>query len=460
MKITAIILAAGLSRRMKRNKMNLHIDGDSMLQKVFDTVRKTRFHEIIVVMNDQTLPPRGSYKSVMNKNPELGVSHSIRLGIDEADPQTQGYVFLMGDQPFLEVDTLKRLKHHFVKRTMRITVPLYNNEPGSPVFFPAFLKEELRNLSGDKGGRQIIERHRELVVYDTTTAAHEGVDIDTKEEYEAHTARPTVLVRGAGDLASGVIRALAQRGYHVIATETEKPSCIRTEVSYASAIYEGRKSFGGVTAVKAENMEDIQAALASDQVPVIVDPALNLLQDIDPDIVVDAVIAKRNTGTTMDLAPIVIAMGPGFTAGKDCHAVIETMRGDDLGRIITKGSALPNTGVPGILHGEAEKRVIHSPADGILKRVRKIGDIVKADEIIAMIGDTPVTSKLPGTLRGLIYDGFEVQTGLKIADVDPRTDPSLALTISDKADLLGQSVITAIAQLKKDRVPLTAKSQE
>lgn len=455
MKITAIILAAGLSRRMNRNKMNLHIDGDSMLQRVFDTARRTRFHEIIVVLNDQALPPRGTYKTVHNPAPELGISHSIRLGIDAADPETQGFVFLMGDQPFLETETLKRLKHHFVKRTMRIIVPLFDGVPGSPVFFPAFLKDELRSLTGDKGGRQVLDRHHELIVYDTINAPREGLDIDTAADYAAHARRETVLVRGAGDLASGVIRALFQRGYRVIATEIARPSCIRTEVAYASAIYEGEKTFGGVTAVKAETQAEIEAALAKDQVPVVIDPELRLLTSIRPDVLVDAVIAKYNTGTRPDMAPIVIALGPGFTAGVDCHAVIETMRGDDLGRILTRGAALPNTGVPGILHGESAKRVIHSPATGILKRLRHPGDLVENGEVIALVGDVPVRAKLKGTLRGLIYDGFPVKTGLKIADVDPRLEPGLATIISDKADTLGQSVVQAIRQLS-NKEPATA----
>lgn len=451
MKITAIILAAGLSRRMERNKMNLHIAGESMLQKVFDTVFGARFHEIIVVRSDETIPPRGRFKSVINPDPALGISQSIRLGIDAADPETDGFVFLMGDQPFLEVDTLKRLKHHFVRRTMRIIVPVYDGVPGSPVFFPAFLKEELRSLTGDKGGRQVMEKHHELVVYDSLSDSREGLDIDTREEYEKHAHRPTILVRGAGDLASGVIRALSQRGFHVIATEIQQPSCIRTEVSYASCIYEGNKTFGGVTAVKAETMADVRSALAKDQVPVLVDPDLDCLAEVRPDVLVDAVIAKYNTGTRLDMAPLVIALGPGFTAGIDCHAVIETMRGEDLGKIITRGSALPNTGVPGILHGEAGNRVVHSPATGTLKRLRQPGDLVEKGEVIALVGDVPVTAKLSGTLRGLIYDGFPVKTGLKIADVDPRFDSKLASIISDKADQLGQSVVQAIRQLSPDQ---------
>ena len=448
MKITAIILAAGLSRRMKRNKMNLQVDGDTMLQMVFDTVNQTRFDEIIVVRNDQVLAPRGQYKEVINQEPALGISHSIRLGIDAADPGTGGYVFLMGDQPFLEVSTLKRIRHLFVKRPMRIIVPLYEGKPGSPVFFPAFLKEELRNLSGDKGGRQVMEAHGELVVLTPVDSLREGLDLDTKEEYDAHTERLTVLVKGAGDLASGVIRALYRQGFHVIATEIEQPSAIRTEVSYASCIYEGKKSFGGVTAIKALTLADVQTALANDQVPVLIDPALSFLAEIKPDVLVDAVIAKYNTGTSLAMAPLVIALGPGFTAGIDCHAVIETMRGETLGKIITRGFALPNTGVPGILHGEAANRVIHAPASGELRRLKHPGALVEKDEIIAWIGDVPVKTKLAGTLRGLIYDGFMVKEGLKIADVDPRFDPSLASIISDKADRLGQSVIQAIRQLK------------
>lgn len=447
MKITAIILAAGSSRRMNRNKLKLEVNGRPMLDHVFDTVRKARFHEVILVHSPSTPLPGGHYLAILNDRPADGVSRSIALAMAAADGQTEGFVFIMADQPFLSADTLKQLKARFTKNPMRIVIPVYDGKKGSPVFFPAFLKNELSNLTGDLGGRQVIEHHEEIVVYEPVESSRDAIDIDTPEEYQALGQARTVLVRGAGDLASGVIHVLFEKGYRVIAAETMNPSCIRTEVSFASCIHEGRKSIEGVTALYIPSEHEIEACLNKDLVPVLIDPALDLLKKIRPDVLVDAILAKRNLGTRKDMAPLVIALGPGFTAGEDCHAVIETMRGPDLGRIITSGSAIPDTGVPGLVHGEDARRVIHSPADGILRRLKHLGDLVEEHDVIAMVGDVPVRSRLRGTLRGLIYDGFKVTKGLKIADVDPRLDPALAHTMTDKARQLGESVAEAITTL-------------
>lgn len=434
---------------MNRNKLSLEISGLPMLQHVVNTAKKAHFHEIILVHSKTTQLPEGNLRFVLNEEPQLGISRSISLGVEAADPSAEGFVFLMGDQPFLTVETLKQIKHRFVKNAMRIVVPVFNGKKGSPVFFPAFLKGEFLKLTGDLGGRQIMDHHDELIVYETISSETEGQDIDTKEEYAAHSPGLTVLVRGAGDLATGVIHTLYRRGFKVIVTETDNPSCIRTEVAFASCVHEGRKAVEGVTAVHILSADDIEDALSKDLVPVLIDPDLKSLKTVRPDVLIDAVIAKRNTGLSKDLAPLVIALGPGFTAGEDCHLVIETMRGPDLGRIISKGSALPNTGVPGMIENEAEKRVIHSPADGKLRRMKRPGDLVEEGDIIALVDDVPVYSKLKGTLRGLIYNEFEVTKGLKIADVDPRLDPALATTISDKANRLGQAVVRAIRLVQK-----------
>lgn len=448
-----------------------------MLEKVFHTVLEAGFHEIVLVSSEGTRLPDLSgrteenpmpheesgedngiqgkfslpgYVHVLNPRPEDGISSSIRLGVQASDPEADGWVFLMGDQPFLTAKTLNQLKEQFTKNPSRIIQPVYGNHPGGPVFFPSSLKHELISLAGDTGGRQVMEKYPELILRELLTDTKEAVDLDSRDEYEAYAGKTRVLVKGAGDLATGVIQALYQAGFEVIATEIPDPSCIRTEVAFASAVAEGEKTIDGITAVRTDSLEEAAAILARDQVPILIDPTLTKLEEIQPEVFVDAVIAKRNTGTTMHLAPLVIALGPGFTAGVDCHAVIETMRGESLGRIFTeKGStALPDTGAPGLIAGEDVRRVIHAPASGTLKRIRQIGDIVEKDEVIAMIGDAEVRSTLNGTLRGLIQDGFEVKNGLKIADVDPRPDPRLAFAISDKAQTLGQAVIKAITTLK------------
>jgi selenium-dependent molybdenum hydroxylase system protein, YqeB family len=253
-----------------------------------------------------------------------------------------------------------------------------------------------------------------------------------------------VLVRGAGDLATGVIVSLKKAGYRVIATEIENPTVIRRTVSFAEAVYDGKFELDGVIAECTRTLEETVAVLKRGNVPVLIDPELKLLSSVPFDAAVDAILAKKNLGTTKAMAPFVAALGPGFTAGVDCHVVIETKRGHDLGRIITNGTATPNTGVPGIIAGFGKERVIHSPAAGVFRGVKEIGDIVKKGEVVAYVGDVEVKSELDGMLRGLLRTGLEVPKGFKVADVDPRGTEAQFKTVSDKARALGGATLTAI----------------
>ena len=254
-----------------------------------------------------------------------------------------------------------------------------------------------------------------------------------------------VIVRGAGDLATGTIHALVQAGYPVVALEVPQPSAIRREVSFSEAVYDGRKTVEGITAVRADSIADALKLAAEGTPAVLVDPACRILESIRPAVLVDAVLAKRNLGTRRDMAPLTIALGPGFEAGVEVDYVVETMRGSELGKVIEAGSALPNTGIPGFVGGFAAERVIHAPASGTLQAVRKIGDRVEKGETIAMIGEILVTASLTGVLRGLIRDGYPVKKGLKIADIDPRPDSyPLCFQISDKSKAIAQSVLTIV----------------
>ena len=179
--------------------------------------------------------------------------------------------------------------------------------------------------------------------------------------------------------------------------------------------------------------------------PVVEDPDGLWIDKLKPQIVVDAILAKKNMGTYKDMAPLVIGLGPGFTAGDDVHVVVETMRGHQLGRIITKGMAIPNTGIPGVIAGVGKERVIHSPAAGKMRNVAQITDIVKKGDIIAYIDDTPVYASLDGVLRGLLRDGFDIPKGFKIADIDPRiSEQGNCFTISDKARTIAGGVLQAV----------------
>lgn len=312
-----------------------------------------------------------------------------------------------------------------------------------------------------------------------------------------------VIVRGGGDIATGTIRTLRRAGFPVLILESEHPSAIRRTVALSEAVYEGSSAVEDVSVTLAHNLDEAEYLLFQDGIAMLVDPDGAAIRDIihsgekyaewDTGLttlegggrhlfltcVVDAILAKKNLGTTKDMAPLVIALGPGFTAGKDCDVVIETMRGHNLGKAILEGEALPNTGTPGLIAGHAQDRVIHSPAAGIVKTCASIGDIVEEGQVIASIlpegrsiqpadggsagqavrtaeqmegsssgrgeAGVPVRATFTGLLRGLIRDGYPVPEGFKIADIDPRaSEHDNCFRISDKARAIGGAVLTEL----------------
>lgn len=270
-----------------------------------------------------------------------------------------------------------------------------------------------------------------------------------------------IVVRGAGDLATGTIHRLKKAGFRLLVLEAEHPAAIRRQVALSEAVYAGSVRVEDVEAVRmdvdlAEKKnrkelleQEMERIWKKDGVPVLVDPAGLSIAALRPAVVVDAILAKKNLGTTKEMAPLVIALGPGFTAGEDVDVVIETKRGHNLGRVIRSGSAVPNTGIPGIIGGYGKERVMHAQAEGILRNVASIGDIVEARAVIAEIetenGTVPVEASLSGLLRGLIRDGYPVTKGFKIADIDPRKEElQNCFTISDKARCIAGSVLEVI----------------
>ena len=265
-----------------------------------------------------------------------------------------------------------------------------------------------------------------------------------------------VIVRGGGDIASGTIMKLYKCGYSVLILEIPHPSSIRRNVSFSEAVYEGSQQVEDVTCYLAQNICEAKTFLNEGKLTMLVDPECECLNEFKPIALVDAILAKKNLGTKKNMAPITIALGPGFCAGNDTDAVIETMRGHSLGRVIYEGEAIKNTGVPGKIASFDKERVIHSPAKGILKNVHHITDFVKKGEIIANIEDdgviTPVYATIDGLLRGLIRDGYPVTCGFKIADIDPRADEyNNCFTISDKARCIAGGVLEAIMHLSKNQ---------
>lgn len=264
-----------------------------------------------------------------------------------------------------------------------------------------------------------------------------------------------VIVRGAGDLATGVVYSLYKAHFKVIILETQHPSAIRRKVALSEAVYDGKTKVEDIEAVLVKNYEEALNIIANKdykEIPILIDPNCEILNHIKPTFLIDAIIAKKNLGTNKSMAKYTIALGPGFSAGKDCDIVIETMRGHNLGRIYLEGEAIPNTGIPGNIGGKEAERVIHASSDGIIKNIKKIGDFVKEKEIIAYINNDnkkiEVIAPFEGLLRGIIRDGFKVRNGLKIADIDPRkSEYDNCFTISDKARNLGGAVLTAMMYL-------------
>ncbi len=254
-----------------------------------------------------------------------------------------------------------------------------------------------------------------------------------------------VAVRGGGDLASGTIYMLHQCGFKVVVLETNRPTTIRRKAAFSEAVYQGNVDVEGAKAVLVHKDEEVLETLRAGHIPVIIDPEGSYIYKSKPHVVIDGIIAKKNLGTNKSMAPLVIGLGPGFCANVDVHVVIETMRGHNLGKIITHGQAFPNTGIPGNIGGFTKERVIHSPCEGVMKTVSQIGDIVKKDDIIAYINETPVYATLNGVLRGLLKEGLHVPSGFKIADIDPRlSEKDNCITISDKARTIAGGVLQAI----------------
>lgn len=265
-----------------------------------------------------------------------------------------------------------------------------------------------------------------------------------------------IIVRGGGDIATGTILKLYRSGFSVLVLEIPNPSAIRRNVALSEAVYTGSQTVEGTVCTLASDENEAEALLTQGKLTMLVDPEAQCLSRFAPLALVDGILAKKNLGTHREMAPITVALGPGFTAGADVDAVIETQRGHNLGRVLYSGTAAPNTGIPGKIGGYDKERVIHSPAAGILRNVRSITETVQKGETIAVIetpeGTVPVAATLDGLLRGLIRDGYPVTKGFKIADIDPRaSEYENCFTVSDKARCIAGGALEAILHLKKER---------
>lgn len=256
------------------------------------------------------------------------------------------------------------------------------------------------------------------------------------------TKSPTILIRGAGDLATGVAIRLYRAGLrNIVMLEAATPLAVRRTVVFSEAVYNRTASVEEVTATCCATQEQINTVWNTGEIPLFCDPDGNMIEAIKPDVVIDAIIAKKNIGTHVNMAPTVIGLGPGFTAGKDVHAVVETKRGHYLGRTITKGSAIPNTGIPGSVNGFTKERVHWATEAGTFTTTNHIGSHILKSDLVGYVNDTPVRASISGVLRGLLPDGTMVKKGTKIADIDPRNIPSYCDEVSDKALAVGGAVL-------------------
>ena len=264
-----------------------------------------------------------------------------------------------------------------------------------------------------------------------------------------------VLIKGAGDLATGIACRLHRSGFQVAMTEIEQPTTVRRTVAFSTAVWDGEAAVEGITGRLCGTPEEVRAAAERDEIAVLVDPGCRTLSWWKPDVLVDAVIAKVNTGTSITDAPIVIGVGPGFAAGTDCHCVVETKRGHDLGRCISEGSAAPNSGVPGIIGGYGLERLVRAEAAGVFRGTEDIAARVRAGQTVGYVEtgreQVPVKAQIDGVLRGILHDGVEVHPGMKAGDVDPRDVEQHCFTVSDKARAIGGGVLEAILAAERRR---------
>lgn len=270
----------------------------------------------------------------------------------------------------------------------------------------------------------------------------------TKEEI----GKTRVLIRGAGEMASGVAHRLFTSGFRICLTEISRPLAVRRLVSFSEAVYDGEKTVEEVTAIRISQPAEIFLAWEERKIPLLVDPDNQVKAMLRAQVLIDAILAKKNVGTAITDAPLVIGLGPGFTAQQDVHVVIETNRGPNLGKLIYDGEAEPNTGVPGIVGGYGKERVIRASCQGTLTVVKDMGTIVAQGEIVARVAGESVKAGIPGIVRGMLRDGTHVVKGLKLGDIDPRCDLAYCTTISDKAKALGDAALEAILTLLPQKV--------
>lgn len=453
MKVVALLLAAGSSRRFGGDKLRAPYRGRPLVEHALTALTSCAgVHETLLVVRPDTPPAaaRPGVRLVPNPRYAEGMGTSLRTGIEAAPADADAFVVALADMPGVSASLVTTLLARWAAGRERIVVPVHRGHRGHPVILPARFRPELLALSGDVGARGILRAHADAV--EEVPVDDPGVlfDVDLAHDLPwpgsgAPATGARVLVKGAGEQASAVAHRLFRAGFRVVATDIAKPTAIRRTVSFASAIHDGAIEIEGVTG-RVHALEDVPSlgAEAWDHVVVCVDPESRLVARWKPDVVVDARILKRNLDNSPADAGLVIGLGPGFEAGRHVHFVVETHRGHDLGRIIAHGASQPDTGEPGDIGGYTHERLLRAPASGVFASTRAIGEALALGDEAGTVAGLPVIANVAGTLRGLIRPGLEVTEGMKIGDVDPRGDVRMCRTISDKARTISGSVLELV----------------
>jgi xanthine dehydrogenase accessory factor len=387
-----------------------------------------------------------------------GLSSSIRRARAAVPRGTAAALFARVDEPFIDSGAIDRLVSAFRASRKGLAYPTFRGQRGQPSIFAARYFSALRALRGERGGAAILRRHADDVL--EVPVAHPGIlrDIDSPRDLAevldpyARVVPGVVLIRGAGEMATGVAHVLHRSGFRVAMTERAHPLAVRRRVCFSEAVYEGTVRVEGLVARRVARPGEIDRAWRAGEIPVLVDPSARVRRLLKPDVLVDAIMAKRNLGTRRGQAGLVVALGPGFVAGRDADVVVETNRGHNLGRLIYSGRAEANTGVPAPVEGVTTARVLRAPRAGVFRARASIGSRVRAGQIVGRVGGEPVRARIDGTLRGILRDGQRVSAGLKVGDVDPRgATARYCALISDKARAIGRAVLEAILRSSPPR---------
>ncbi len=253
-----------------------------------------------------------------------------------------------------------------------------------------------------------------------------------------------VLIRGGGEMASGIAHRLHQSHMRVLITEVPNPTAVRRTLAFAEAVYLGSQTIENVNAVLVKDIAEAESQWPHGQIPLLIDPEARIRKILQPDVIVDAIMAKKNITTKISDAPLVLGIGPGFVTGIHAHAVVESNRGYNLGRVIWNGTAEPDTGIPGAISGYTEVRVLRAPRTGHFKGLREIGDPVASGECVAEVDGAPIKTEISGMIRGMLRSGITISAGVKVGDIDPRNEREYCYAISDKARAIGGGVLEAI----------------